>query len=134
LTPLFRPPILPGADSNSYPSGTTFGLVLAFAIVRAFVAFGPADIPLLADARIDPTVLGFTVVTMLVAVALASLLPAWHAAKPEQTILLRQSATRVRGRGGGTLADVFHGRNDPKARAVLFPHPRDEPLQVRRAC
>jgi putative ABC transport system permease protein len=79
-------------------AGAAFGLLLAFGIVRAFVAFGPADIPLLADARIDLTVLAFTVLATLVAVLLASLLPGWRAAQPDDAILLRQSVSRVRGR------------------------------------
>ncbi|MGH7638445.1 MAG: ABC transporter permease [Gemmatimonadaceae bacterium] len=78
--------------------GAVAGLLLAFGIVRAFVAFGPADIPLLADARIDLAVLAFTVVAMLLAVALASILPAWQAARPDSAILLRQNASRARGR------------------------------------
>lgn len=79
-------------------AGAAFGLLLALGIVRAFVAFGPADIPLLADARIDLTVLVFTVLATLVAILLASLLPAWRAAQPDDAILLRQSVSRVRGR------------------------------------
>jgi len=79
-------------------AGAVLGLLLAFGIVRAFVAFGPTDIPLLADARIDLTVLGFTVLVTLGAVVLASLLPAWRAAQPDGAILLRQSVSRVRGR------------------------------------
>jgi putative ABC transport system permease protein len=79
-------------------AGATFGLLLAWGIVRAFVAFGPGDIPLLADARIDLTVLAFTLFAALVTVILASALPAWRAAQPDSAILLRQSASRARGR------------------------------------
>lgn len=79
-------------------AGAIVGLLLAFGIVRAFVAFGPTDIPLLADARIDLAVLAFTVVATLGAVILASVLPAWRASQPDQTVLLRQSASRLRGR------------------------------------
>ena len=76
--------------------GVLVGLLLAFGIVRAFVAFGPADIPLLADARIDTTVLAFTVGVTLLAVLLAALLPAVRAARPDNSVLLRQSASRSR--------------------------------------
>ena len=79
-------------------AGATFGLILAFGIVRGFVAFGPTDIPLLADARIDLVVLAFTVIATLLSVVLASVLPAWRASQPDQAILLRQSASQVRGR------------------------------------
>ena len=79
-------------------AGATLGVLLALGIVRAFVAFGPADIPLLADARVDLTVLGLTLVAALVSVLLASFLPAWRAAQPDNATLLRQSAGRSRGR------------------------------------
>ena len=79
-------------------AGAVVGTLLAFGIVRAFVAFGPGDIPLLADARIDVAVLSFTIFVTLIAVFLAALLPAWRAAQPDNAILLRQSASRVRGR------------------------------------
>ena len=76
--------------------GVLVGLLLAFGIVRAFIAFGPADIPLLADARIDTTVLAFTVGMTLLAVLLAAVLPAVRAARPDNSVLLRQSASRSR--------------------------------------
>lgn len=76
--------------------GVLVGLLLAFGIVRAFVAFGPADIPLLSDARIDTTVLAFTVGVTLLAVLLAAVLPAVRAARPDNSVLLRQSASRSR--------------------------------------
>lgn len=79
-------------------AGAAFGLLLAFGIVRAFAAYGPASIPLLADARIDLTVLGFTTLATIVAVVLAAFLPAWRAAQPDSALLLRQSAGRARGR------------------------------------
>src|SRR6185437_6976971 len=79
-------------------TGAVVGTLLAFGIVRAFVAFGPGDIPLLSDARIDVAVLSFAIFVTLIAVFLAALLPAWRAAQPDNAILLRQSASRVRGR------------------------------------
>ena len=79
-------------------AGAIGGLILAFGIVRGFVAFGPSDIPLLADARIDFTVLTFAVIATLISVVLASVLPAWRASQPDQAVLLRQSASRLRGR------------------------------------
>ncbi len=78
--------------------GAALGVVLAYWGVKAFVAMGPADIPLLPDARIDGTVLAFAVVATLLTAVLVGLLPAWRAGRPETTAVLRQSATRVRGR------------------------------------
>jgi putative ABC transport system permease protein len=79
--------------------GVVVGLLLAFGIVQAFVTWGPADIPLLADARIDVTVLALTVSAMLLAVLLASLLPAWRSSTPDDAALLRQNMSRARGQG-----------------------------------
>lgn len=78
--------------------GAIFGLLLAIGIVRAFVTFGPSDIPLLADARIDIPVLAFTLLATAVAVTLAALVPAWRASRPQDTTLLRQSVGRASGR------------------------------------
>ncbi len=78
-------------------AGAVLGVALAYWGVKAFVAIGPADIPLLADARIDGAVLAFTVVAMLLTVVLVGLLPALRSSRPEATAVLRQSATRVRG-------------------------------------
>jgi putative ABC transport system permease protein len=77
--------------------GAVVGLLLAFGIVRGFVAFGPSDIPLLSDARIDLTVLILTVGATLLAVTLAAMLPAWRAARPDSAILLRQNVSRSTG-------------------------------------
>src|SRR5205814_1704815 len=60
-------------------AGAVLGVGLAFAIVRTFVALGPADIPLLADAQIDGVVLGFTVGATLVTTLLVGLPSAWRA-------------------------------------------------------
>lgn len=78
--------------------GVLVGLILALGIVQAFVAWGPADIPLLADARIDFAVLAMTIAATVLAVLLASLLPAWRAARPDNAALLRQNVSRARGR------------------------------------
>ena len=88
-------------------AGAVLGVGLAFAIVRTFVALGPADIPLLADARIDGVVLGFTVVATLVTALLVGLPSAWRAGHPETTAVLRQSASRVRGRDDRRLMKIL---------------------------
>ncbi|MGH2821950.1 MAG: FtsX-like permease family protein, partial [Thermoleophilaceae bacterium] len=78
-------------------AGAGLGGILAYGGVKGFIAIGPADIPLLADARIDGTVLAFAVLAVLVTVVLVGILPALRSSRPETTALLRQSATRVRG-------------------------------------
>ncbi|MGQ0646482.1 MAG: ABC transporter permease [Gemmatimonadaceae bacterium] len=77
-------------------SGAIVGVLLAFGIVRAVVALGPTDIPLLSDARIDTPVLAFTVATTLLTVVLVGLVPAWRSRQPEVTTVLRQAGSRSR--------------------------------------
>lgn len=79
-------------------AGAALGVLLAYWGVRAFVALGPADIPLLADARIDGTVLGFTVIVSLLTVGIAGLVPAARLGRTRMTETLGQGATRVRSR------------------------------------
>lgn len=78
-------------------AGALLGILVAYGAIQGFVALGPADIPLLADARIDRTVLAFTVVATLVSVLLVGLLPAWRSTQTDVTDVLRQGAMR----GGG---------------------------------
>jgi putative ABC transport system permease protein len=78
--------------------GAVLGVLLAYWSVKAFVAVGPADIPLLSDARLDGRVLAFTVVSTMLTVVLVALLPAWRSSRPEVAAVLRQSATRARRR------------------------------------
>jgi putative ABC transport system permease protein len=79
-------------------TGAVLGVLLAYWGVRAFVAIGPADIPLLSDARLDGRVLAFTVVATMLTVVVVALFPAWRSSRPEVAAVLRQSATRGRGR------------------------------------
>lgn len=88
-------------------AGAALGVMLADWAVRAFVAMGPADIPLLADAKIDGAVLGFTVAATLVTVILVGLLPAWRSAQPDVTAVLRQGVNRGRGRDDRRLMRVL---------------------------
>lgn len=78
-------------------SGAVVGVLLAFGIVKAVVALGPADIPLLSDARIDGAVLAFTLVATLLTVVLVGLFPAWRSGRPDVMMVLRQGGSRSRG-------------------------------------
>lgn len=73
-------------------SGAVLGIALAYGIVAAVAARGPADIPLLADTRIDGAVLAFTVVATLVTAVLVGLVPAWRSSRPEATMVLREGS------------------------------------------
>lgn len=88
-------------------SGAVVGVFLAFWAVRVFAAMGPADIPLLSDARIDGAVLAFTLVATMLTVVLVGLLPAWRSARPEVTMVLRQVGSRSRGRNDRRLMGVL---------------------------
>ena len=78
--------------------GAVLGVLLAFAIVKAVVATGPADLALLADTRIDGTVLLFTVTATLLTAILVAILPAWRSGRPDMGSLLRRSGSRLRNR------------------------------------
>jgi putative ABC transport system permease protein len=84
-------------------AGAIVGILLAFGIVKVVVATGPADIPLLADTRIDGTVLVFAILAALLTASLVGLLPAWRSARPDISAVLRQAASRSRGRGDRRL-------------------------------
>ena len=75
-------------------SGALLGLFLAFWSVRAVVAYGPRDIPLLADVRIDGTVLAFTVLAALLTTLCFGMVPAFRSARADATLALRQGRSR----------------------------------------
>ena len=79
--------------------GAVLGVVLAFGIVKAFVALGPADIPLLSDARIDGPVLTFTLIATLLTVIAVGLVPAWRSSRTDVMGALRQGGGQSRATG-----------------------------------
>jgi putative ABC transport system permease protein len=87
--------------------GALLGVFLAYWGVKAFVAIGPADIPLLSDARLDLRVLAFTVAATLLTVVAAALLPAWRLSRPDVSNGLRQAAARGRDRDDQRLMRVL---------------------------
>jgi putative ABC transport system permease protein len=88
-------------------TGAVLGLLVAFGSVKAVVAFGPRDIPLLADARIDGTVLVFTIAAALLTTVLFGMVPASQSAGSDATILLRQAGGRSRGVGEHRLMGLL---------------------------
>jgi putative ABC transport system permease protein len=75
-------------------AGGLLGLALAAAALQALIAFGPRDIPRLAEAHIDPPALGFTLLLCLFAAMVSGLWPA-----------LRSGTTLARSRQWTTVAD-----------------------------
>ncbi|HEY6385983.1 MAG TPA: ABC transporter permease [Candidatus Acidoferrum sp.] len=75
-------------------AGGSLGLALAAATLKAFIAFGPRDIPRLDEAQIDPHVVLFTLCLSLFAATASALWPA-----------LRSGTTLARSRQWNTIAD-----------------------------
>jgi predicted permease len=75
-------------------AGGALGLALAYAALKALVAFGPRDIPRLEEAHIDPHVLLFTLLVSLFAATASALWPA-----------MRTGTTLARSRHWNTVAD-----------------------------
>ena len=66
------------------------GLVLASAAVRALVAAGPAEIPRLAELRIDAVTVAFTILISIVVAALCSGIPALRIGRTRLSLALRE--------------------------------------------
>ncbi len=76
------------------------GLLLAYWGSKALVALAPADLPRLAETRIDRWVLAFTFGISMITSLLFGLVPALYASKVELSDALKQGATRVVRAGG----------------------------------
>jgi putative ABC transport system permease protein len=82
------------------------GLALAFAGVRALIAFAPGDIPRLNEARLDAGVLAFTVGMSLLSAILFGLLPAWKASQQDP-----QESLKSAGRNPGAPISLKRTRD-----------------------
>ncbi|HEU4631586.1 MAG TPA: ABC transporter permease [Gemmatimonadaceae bacterium] len=78
------------------------GLGLAYGGIKLLVALAPANLPRLDLVRIDPLVLGFTILVALIAAALFGVLPSVRASRPDLAEVLR-STGRTPGLQGGKL-------------------------------
>jgi putative ABC transport system permease protein len=78
------------------------GVILAFWGSRTLVALAPTDVPRLAEASIDTTVLSFAIGVSLLASLLFGLAPALQVLRVDLSTSLKQSVQRS---GGGSLAD-----------------------------
>jgi predicted permease len=74
--------------------GGAFGLVLAWAGVRALIVAYPDGLPRVADTSIDPSVLGSTLLLSVATGAAFGLAPLLHALKATPSRLLTERATR----------------------------------------
>jgi predicted permease len=89
--------------------GGVLGMGLAYGSVRLLTAFGPADLPRLAEISIDAWTLAFTLVVSLFAGLVLGLIPALRYARPQEQVALR-------GMGRNSSASREHQR----ARSVLI--------------
>src|SRR5215475_5666481 len=80
------------------------GLVLAYWGSKTLVALAPADVPRLAEAGIDPWVLGFTLLMSVITSLLFGSVPAFYGSKVELIDALNQGGTRIA--GGGRMASI----------------------------
>ncbi len=78
--------------------GAAAGLAVGYISLEALLGFRPESLDRLALARIDPTVLGFTLASTLVWGLLFSLAPAAEAFRTDLTVVLKQDGRRA---GGG---------------------------------
>jgi putative ABC transport system permease protein len=80
-------------------AGTVVGIALAWAGVRVFLRLAPANLPRVESTSIDWRVLAFAAVSGLAAAALFGIPPAWRAARPNLSEILRSA-----GRGMGLVS------------------------------
>ncbi len=90
------------------------GLVLTFLTIKGLIRLCPADIPRLAQARVDSTVLAFTIGVSVLTGLLFGTVPAWRPADTHVSRILkegrtRSSTTRGRRRLGGSLVALQIG-------------------------
>jgi predicted permease len=83
--------------------GAFAGLGIAWLGIHELLAIAPAHLPRLDTIRIDSTVLIFTMVSSLFAVAIFGLAPSWRAARPDVMIVLR-GTSRSEGLATGGLS------------------------------
>lgn len=87
-------------------AGAALGLFLAQTGIRELRAIAPANLPRLAEIRIDPVVLAFTAIAALFSAAIFGLVPAMRAARPDIARILR-SAGRSSGLGSAGALRSF---------------------------
>ena len=79
--------------------GGTVGVFMAWGLTRAVPAWAPQGFPRLDDIHLDGRVLGFALFLSLAAGAIAGLVPAWRASRPEVSPSLRSGDNRSTGSG-----------------------------------
>lgn len=87
--------------------GAGGGFALAFLLVKGVRVFGPADVPRLEEAAIEPMALAFTVVLLLLTTVLFGLVPAWRLSHVAPQDCLKESAQNRGARGTDRLQNFI---------------------------
>ncbi len=93
--------------------GGILGLLLCEAGVRLLLRLGAASVPRLAEIRVGPEVLAFTLVVSLVSGLLFGLAPAWQWSRPDLPSTLRE------GRRGSSARGGLFARRDALGRVLV---------------
>jgi ABC-type antimicrobial peptide transport system permease subunit len=75
--------------------GAVAGIFVAYAIIKAVIAYGPSSIPRLAETSIDLRVLLFTLAIAAITAGLFALAPAWRITRQDVREALQQSGSTV---------------------------------------
>ncbi|MEW6208882.1 MAG: ABC transporter permease [Acidobacteriota bacterium] len=75
-------------------AGNAMGLLMAWWGIDLLISISPGDIPRMEEARLDLTVLGFTMLLSLVTGVLSGLAPALHSSKTDLTHALKEGASQ----------------------------------------
>src|SRR3954470_965867 len=75
--------------------GAAAGIFIAYAIIKAVIAYGPTSIPRLAETSIDARVLLFTLAIAALTAGLFSLAPAWRITRQDVREALQQGGNAV---------------------------------------
>ncbi|MCU1276313.1 MAG: hypothetical protein JWO48_3744, partial [Bryobacterales bacterium] len=90
--------------------GGLFGVAVAYAAIRAIVAYAPIDLPRMDEVHLDLRVLLFTLVVSILTGLLFGLLPAWRFAKADLQDAMKSGARgATAGRGSGSLRSLLVG-------------------------
>jgi putative ABC transport system permease protein len=88
-------------------AGGIAGALLAFAAVRATVALAPANLPRIADARVDGWVLAFALAVSLLSSLIFGLAPVLQALRTDVQEALKSAGRGLAGGQGGRLRNVL---------------------------
>lgn len=100
--------------------GGGFGILIAYWGLDVLRSLSPGDIPRLDEIRLDARVLAFTAVLSLAAGLLAGLMPALHAADPNQTEALKEGGRTSQTEGRNRFRHLLIGAEVALSLMVLI--------------